>query len=491
VRETLTYDAKTMPAEELATLRVLERELRPVDLVRQVRAIVFAVRTDDVDLDDFDEHASDDAMSRIARADALAKRLGKATAAQPDVFEELLPDLVTNSCPKLWLFGQGLVEGNADPDWVWERLVAGLNGADERVRNAQVLRGFLHALHQRDPARAGVHLDQSVDDDALGVWYPALQVAIGIDDDGVARLKRSLDLGKAPAGMYQFLAYDCGGIPAAALQDLLVRIAAMPSGLEIAFDVLYMPLHAEQKQTGPVAPELTAIGVALLQQMPFANKNGREDYQVGSVVKHCLAGEDGAAVVNELCGRFRAAVAGDETYAFYHDDFIDALFEAQPVAALEGICGGDAKALAAGVQILREVANRKHPLGHVSDEELLAWCDQKPDVRYPAIAELLVISEQSESTPPRWTTTALCFLERAPDAAAVLRSFVRQFVPSSGWKGSLAAMIEVNATLLDQLDAYPVLRPSVAAEKVRVQAWIARERSEEATHDRARDERFE
>jgi hypothetical protein len=64
-------------------------------------------------------------------------------------------------------------------------------------------------------------------------------------------------------------------------------------------------------------------------------------------------------------------------------------------------------------------------------------------------------------------------------------------MPLSGWTGSRAAILESNATLLDQLDEYPTLRDAVAQEKERLQEWIKEERGRETASDRARDERFE
>ena len=86
---------------------------------------------------------------------------------------------------------------------------------------------------------------------------------------------------------------------------------------------------------------------------------------------------------------------------------------------------------------------------------------------------------------------ALRFLERAPDQVALLQQFVRQFMPSGGWNGSLAAILESNSTLLDQLDEYPTLSGAVAQEKKRLQEWIKGERVRETASDRKRDERFE
>ncbi len=82
-------------------------------------------------------------------------------------------------------------------------------------------------------------------------------------------------------------------------------------------------------------------------------------------------------------------------------------------------------------------------------------------------------------------------LERAPDPAVVLDQFILRFMPSSGWSGSLAAILESRAILLDQLEEFATLGAAVTQEKRRLLEWIAKERRSETAMDRQRDERFE
>lgn len=232
-------------------------------------------------------------------------------------------------------------------------------------------------------------------------------------------------------------------------------------------------------------------GRELLRQLRFTTKNDREDYRIGAIARDCLTGEQGGAVATALCTTLKAAVTTYKTHVSYHDDLLNGLFTAQPCAALDGLCGGGAKELDLGIRMLRDAGDRKNPLAAVPEAELLRWCDQEPRSRYPALASVITVIEKVKDNSPRWTSVALRFLERAPDQVAVLRQFVRQFMPSGGWNGSLAVILESNATLLDQLDEYPTLRDAIAQEKERLQEWIQRERVHETASDRERDERFE
>jgi hypothetical protein len=493
VRHTLEFDGKGMTPERLAQLKTIEAALRPMDVLQRVRAVVFSTRLQGVDLEDYDEYdTTGDISARMARTEVLARDLGKTVAGDEAVLQELLPELVKAE-GRLISFGQGLYDGAPDPRAMWDRLVSALAITEEGARRLQVLLGFLHAVHATNPPLAAVLLDAAVADATLGAWYPYLQVAFDIGAQDVARLKRSLVLGKAPAWVYKNLASGraTDPIPAGDLRDLVLAIAARLDGYDVAVEILHMRLHSEQEHKGPIPPALIDAGCALLQGYVFAKKYDRADYRLGAMTKSCLVGAQGAAVTIELLRKLKAAIAKHDTTAFAHDDLVVGLFTAQPTAALDGLCGGDAKELERGIRILRHIDDRKQPLAVVPEEDLLAWCEQEPQTRFPAIASVIAVFQQpNETSPPQWTAIALRFLERAPDPSAILSEFVAQFNPG-GWSGSLAAILSSNAALLDQLDAYPQLSAAIALEKERLQRWIDEQQRRENAMDRQRDERFE
>ncbi|HTM35323.1 MAG TPA: hypothetical protein VL156_01130 [Terriglobales bacterium] len=467
--------------------------LRPTDLLQKVRSVVFSTRWQGIGLDDFADHTTEDIGTRMARTEALARDLGKAVATEEKVLDELLPEVVASD-GRLWSFGQGLLDATTDAGMMWSRLVTALTATDESLRKPQALRGFLHPLRARNPALATTLLDNAVEHETLARWYPFLQVAVDIELEDVARLKRSLAFGKAPVEMYIYLAYGraTDPIPAADLRELVLTMAEMPSGHDVALEILQMRLHSDEQRKQGIAPELIDAGCELIRKLAFTKKNDREDYGLGDIARSCLKGAKGAAVTKEICRKLKSAVAKYETSAFYHGDLLHGLFGAQPTAALDGLCGGDVKELEQGIRILEDVGIRKHALAVVSDEDLVRWCDQEPQTRYPAIAQVITISQRtSDNVPPRWTSIALRFLEKAPNPGEILKQFVAQFTPSSGWSGSLAAILESNATLLDQLGAYPDLSVPVRQEKERLRQWIEDQKRRETASDRERDERFE
>ena len=145
-----------------------------------------------------------------------------------------------------------------------------------------------------------------------------------------------------------------------------------------------------------------------------------------------------------------------------------------------------------GVRIINHL--RRHSLASVPEGVLLDWCEQEAEVRYPTIACVIPISNSTDEAGPRkWTTIALRLLDKAPDRVEVLKQFIGQFHPRGGWSSSLAAILESNAKLLDQLDRYPdfAVIAFVRDEKKRLAKGIENEKQRETAFDRRRDERFE
>lgn len=490
VRQTLDVDGKVMPAELRDRLIALEAVLRPTDLEQRVRSIVFSTRGN-ADFEDYDEDGTSDIHQRIARAEAITQELGKAIAGDEPLLTTLLPEIVSGD-GRFWLFGMGLLAGAADAREMWVRLTDAITATEVKSRNPLVLRGFLHALQEEDPGLAAQLLEEAVEHATHSPYYPYLQVAIPIGEQDVARLKRSLALGRTPAQGYVYLTYGraTDPIPAADLRDLVLGIAGLEDGYDVALDVLHMRLHGDGKKD--VAPELATAGQELLRRFSFTEKNAREDYRIGEIAAAVMRGEDGRALVRELCAKLKDALGKYATHALNHDDFLDGIFRAQPLESLNALCGGDDEDLARGIRILSDVRSRKNLIGLIPEEELLQWCDEQPDIRYPAIAGITPISYRTKDTEQlRWTQFALRLLERAPDPAAVLKEFVDQFTPHGGWSGSLAATLEANEPLLDELDGTAGLAAAIAHEKKRLRAAIEQWRGFELSHDREHDERFE
>jgi hypothetical protein len=495
VRETLNFDSERFTPQIVARLSLLEKRLRPTDLVQKVRAIVLSDMQTDLDLDDFEEKSVDDPEAAMRRTEAIARSLGEAVATDAGAFDELLGELVSGR-GRLTSFGQGLLEGTLDPKATWDRLVAQLATKREGEQNVQILVGFLSALNVENPQLAETLLDDAVKNETLAALYPWLQVAMRIDAKGLDRIRRSLALGRTPIGRYEVLAW--GGAPdqisAQDLKELVLTIAAKPEGFRPALEILGMRLYSDDRRKQGHAAEIIDAGRELLRQLRFTKKTDREDHRLEAISKACLVGEEGAEVARGICRKLKDSVAKYETYSFNNGGLLQGLLGAQPAAVLDSLCSGDAAEIKQGIRILEDGSRHsKNLLDVVSEGDLLDWCDKEPNSRYAIVAAGITWSlAAEESGARRWTNIALAVLKKAPDRAAVLKEFVRRFSPMS-WSGSRATIMAANVKLLDELEGYsdPTVIEFIAREKVLLNKEIEAERRAETLADRAHDERFE
>jgi hypothetical protein len=494
IRQTLSIDGEAVHTGLHAdTLHQLEQIVRPADIVQKVRAIVLTGQGGSMEVDDGPGQPANDIGAQIARVQARARELGEAVAADAEGLRALLPGLVSTNSLLLWFFGEGLANGTDSPDCVWRQMTAAFVSTTEAERRADVLRGFLSQLRANQPALVDTLLDEALEDAALGSWYPWLQTSVSLRTGDVARLKRSLELRRAPANRYSGLAYQplSDQVAPQEISEMILTISDLPEGYDTALEILYMRLHQFQQAKEQPAPEIIATGQRLLQRFSYGHHD-RQDHRLEDIAKACLRDGDGAVVAAQLCTRLKDAIAVHQTSAIYHDDLLAGIFTAQPVVALDAFMGGTEQERARGMRIVEYASGRRPLLGMVPDDILVAWCEQDAGVRYLALAEHIVAWRRTrDNAPPEWTRLAFKFLANAPDPPAVLRRFIRGFDPMGGFVGTRASAIEDNTLLLDQLGDLPALREAIITEKDALRGQIEEIRRQETLVEREFNERFE
>jgi len=493
VRQTIHYDSAGFPLEISSRLASLESDLKPTDLVQKVRSIVLS---DEVMFCGIDStvDVGTDVNPTVKQAESMAHELGRAAAADGGALAALLPELLTRVGLQLALFGQGLAQDTEKARSIWDQLIGQLAVTPVNQQRITMLHGFLSVLNTKQPELADSLLDEAVESDTLGPWYPGLQTAVTINGTGLNRLMRSLDLRKASIRMYRPL--ESGGatnnLSGLDFNKLLLRIAAEPGGLETALDILRMRLPFEGRKKSSLA-ELVYIGCELMSKIDFAYRKTDVDvYNLGIIARSCLLGEEGASAVREMCKNLKQAVVESKTYAFYHDQLLKVLLRVQPLACLDALCGGTKSDLEIGMTIVTQAGQlRGNPFDLIPEAELLTWCDQESESRYPAIARgVTSFYPSNDAAQLSWAPIARKLLERAPDRVAVAKQLIGATAPMF-WAGS-------GSVLLDELAAYsdPALREFVASEKTRLRTAAEEQRRVQELLDQQMsqwrdDERFE
>lgn len=493
VRQTIRFDAKGSLPESAERLQALELALRPQGLIDQVRAVVLGRDLDFAGMDSEDDKNPDDVAFTMSRIAGRAEELGRIVAANGVVLGELLPALLAGQ-GHLWDFGRGVAQSAEDPLGLWSVMLRVLDCVPSSARRPEILGGFLNGLREKDSTLTHSLLDDAVESELLAPFYPWLQKQVQIDEKGVRRLLRSLELGKTPIHCYRELV---GGgtthtIPGGDFNALLRGIAARPNGWSIAVEILCMRISYAVGQSS--REELDDIGCELVRELKFERGNAIDEYRLGIVVRRCLDGEKGAATVRELCRKFKAAVANSETYAFYQKNLLSLIFGIHPLVALDSLCGGDQAEVYLGLSILEQAdLLQNSALDAVPGGDLLGWCARQPKDRFVVVASGITAFRWSDDNRRQeWTEIARRLLARAPDRVAVAKKFLSKFSPTS-WSGSRAAIIERNLRLLDDLAEYddPALNAFIAEMRPRFEITARGEADLEAWIFRNQDEGFE
>lgn len=493
-RQTMQFDVERLTSEVVSRLSALEADLKPSNLADQVRAVVLGDRCGGLDLEDMEED-EDKIKNAHERLEATAKRLGTSVATDDVVFAELLPDLLRGGS-RAWAFGRGLASAPQDHRVIWTRLVEGLECLTSEQRNVQVLRGFLVELWEQDKELAQELLDAALDQPPLLANLPLLYSAVGLDERGVERLEQALKTGRVPIWMFRNLA--CGRVTdylsGRMLKNLLLLIADQDDGFDVALEILDMRLFSDHSDKRKHELELLEAGQELLRRATFRRNNANGDRKLADIARACLTDPATSPIAAETAARLKLAVATYETYSFDNNHLLTALLEHHPMTVLDAIFAGEPDEQQLGSSVFEQLSDHQSNAADVIPcESLIAWCEQGHESRYPLAASIITFSRYSETNSPlAWSEQAKVLLSNAPDPRSVLEVFIERFHPMC-WSGSRAAIMEVNAHLLDSVESLvpASLMPFVGEAKVRLTQEAAREREWETQKDRGRDEQFE
>lgn len=489
-RETLFLRHRRSPHETDQRLVALVKLLQPTSLPDRVRAMVVAQSRYVFDLDVVNDN---DRERGRERADLLAEQLGAEVAQNDSVFVELLPEIVGRA-HRAWWFGAGLFLGSATPQTTWRSLVDALGQCDPDLRSARVLQGFLWKLNGCDKDGAQRLLDEATNEKALWPFLPDLHMTVGLDERGAERLVAAARDGKTPGSVFQHMHLGASAaISSEALRTLIFAVADQPDGLEAAFDLFESRILWNRTQKVEHEPWLLAIGRALLARTRFADDAESRDYELGDLVRICMAGSAAAESAVELARRLASAIISGETQSYRHPELQQALLRVQPLGVLEAFYLTDYGNHLAAVDLFDHIDSRSNPADVIPADILVEWCERGPDERYVWAAYFITFAGREQAGEPlMWTEQALALLSHAPDIRRVLEVFVERFTPTS-WSGSLAAIMEANVALLDRL--YPAvitdLEPFLLQTKRALLESASRQRIWEAEREKVENERFE
>jgi hypothetical protein len=511
VRETLRYDAKELPPSSIEKLKKLERMLVPSGLLEKIRASVlahghFAYDFEDADILEAESRKEPSGSEMALRAKMNAERLGELAATDIDLLMPLLPGLCSGNGGNRYQFGLGVGKHCAD-------VIVLIDGAREVIKNLERsnvdpiwLRGLINGWSSADSDAVSVFLDQALEDAVWQKWFVELQLQAGVSERGFERLMRALDPDICPTWQFSYLGHgratdDLTVTQIMALMNKL--ILRIDGGLVRAMDVLGMVVLCAKEKNDLYRTELGSALREFLTQINWStlsdDGHGQVAHDIDQIVGVAVETARNQSDLDLIVERILDIDDGD--YIRYDDLRKNALapvFKRFPRYALDMVCvqEDDGEFKKARLVTPDSLFDRGggNPFDQLPTKELIEWCDEEPEVRYPFAAEtcqLFKIAELSKH-PDSITEVAIALLNAAPAPATVIRIFVRRFFPRTWW-GSLSSALEARLPLFDQLvvQGSKDVCSEVEVEKARFEKTIAEERKRDKKTERSRDSSFE
>ncbi|MFD0846695.1 hypothetical protein [Sphingosinicella xenopeptidilytica] len=492
VRRAIQFDGKDWKPEVKRRVNAIEVQLRPSDPHNVAKAYVLGKRGSSFDILDLeaDIEGKTDYAAASDRLAQKAEALGRDFGNQNELLNQFLPEALRSDYTNhAFSFGGGLAQSSAPLTDTWHTLRKALVNVPVEERNATILGGFLHQIFKTDASLGSTILDEVLIDPDMTQHLVYLQVQAGIDSDAIERLRKAISSGCVTAhGFYVLTSGVVRSAPQVKLAMLLDELCGLENGTSVALEILHMALYCLKTDGVEVEGALLDIGHQLLLRTKYTNNSDVREHRVQQTIKECYSGPSGEQGARELCKLLKLKISAHEVSGFDIDYALFALFEVQPIIALNEFL------LSAETDEDHSIygsggLTRQSPLEKVASSVLWSWADQAPSVRYPLISRSLnVFSTKDFDDDNGLSLRFLEGLERSPDRAEFLRSNPARMHPN-GWSGHLSAILDRRRghleTLADHSD--PNVRIWVAEQISDLKRWADYERTRESE----REETFE
>ncbi|PGK21412.1 hypothetical protein CN902_27430 [Priestia megaterium] len=451
IRNTRRFDSGKMDKNTLARLNALEDLLKSTTLIEKAKLYALSNETSALDLIDALEDPEKVTTETFRKVNHITQSLGCEVALDNNVFKEMLPDILINDSNRLFYFGLGLAEGCSEPKKMWKELLKQLSFIKESDRKYRVLGGFLKGISEINNNISEEILDEAVSDELLREAYPWLQARVKINEQGIKRLKQSLNLEKTPIQQYIHLDYEKINqtINEQSFIEILQLIASKEGGVQIAVEIFENMIHSYNKSE-LLSNNFILYGQDLLLNYEFSRKNFRRDpldYELSKIVSACFIGQSAQVSAETLCNKLLNAYLSSKISSRDYGQVLKAISLNQPVAFLNIFLGNASNSEKSSY--IKQVILENSIVSKINDDFIIEWCELNPTIRYQILASV-IIPYQKNGNLLEWTPLALKIMNKVSDPIKVLKEFKSRFTPKS-WSGSLTEILKSRLSLIEDL----------------------------------------
>ncbi|QQP97960.1 hypothetical protein [Lysobacter enzymogenes] len=474
----------------------LEQALGPADLYEEVAARFHS------DRDWHWEYASevDDYDEQVRRAAERCEELGRLLAAgDRERLKGLLPSLLIEGNHEVAeALGRGLGRAHPNLGAFIDDVERHLRSANPNTVSIRFLYGVVETWAEANPGPLAVWLDRLAIDEQLAPYFPELQAHTSLDKPSVARVLRSLAVGRTPVVRYAAMAWNSLGEQTKAA-DWAAIVSAIADkgedGVRTGILLLQHLARCAHVRDGTERLVLARYMKGFLLHRPWPDlvvHLGMLENRVERILKFCVAQLPSFEELADLLPLVVGFRAEEPLYPrSTMGSFIAPILQKYPYAtltALQGLQRWSVETIGEILRAERDTALEGQGRPAISDDALFDWCAADMVGRLPLTMQI------GDLAPPQTNSPSLFqrLFEISNDKASFFALFRERGLEGDG-RGELAylkrCMLVLNQLqVVDDVDGQMAKEAALDALRERLSFWDHFDR-EGVT--RARPETFE
>ncbi|MFC4633474.1 hypothetical protein ACFO3O_06125 [Dokdonia ponticola] len=457
LKSILVYNSKKLKKEFVEEVRCLEEKIRPRSLEEKIRMYTLNDQHRVFDIDK--EYSSSESWSETnKRISNYTINLGALLSLNQNLFEKLLPDLVTNRNRRLRFLGQGLFLTSRNKYNTWKTINTTLSKVSKDRIDIEFIIGYLEKCAELSPKIHDVFIDRFIKTKSpLMKWFPILQATKKLDKDAKVRMIKSLNSNLVDIDNYYVISQkSCSNeMSNKDVIFLLNVILKKDKGYLTSLDILES-IGSQKKRfsksvIGIVFKTLHAfdfnkyhfpyINRTLNEVACFALSSNTDDYDYDVAL---------------LCKNIITALEHNFNYDHPFKETLIKLAEKKPFIFLDTAFGNNDLDINYYISSLfrDEFLRGENPIDSINIKSLVRWSRVNPMERYLILSKNINLIESSQGQNIfNWKRFVFYMLDdiKKEDKLKEILNNMSSFTRPRSWSGSRAVALQTRVSLYTTL----------------------------------------
>ncbi len=400
-----------------------------------------------------DYYLEDSPEERKEREEQLNKKCfecGVELAKNEEVLFSLMEEIICSDNYMLHMLLKGVLSGYNNNKKFWSLyydIYKKVSSCDKKLNDTKAILSY---FANNDLDYFNELMDNLVSDEIFGKNFPWLQT-VYVDNDSLKRLHEALDVGIAPMWQYKSFAYGRNheNISDDDLADLIEHMTSKDEGVDAGIEILSMRFHGSTTSDYSSSLIKMAYKVLGLHNYNKDDSSGSKDYNLETILKTCINNLYDKTYAEVICKALSKGIKTSRV-SDYHK-FLQLLSASYPTQFLEVIFDDDFIDNYNSWSWDFSYSHKENYsiIDNIPSEEIIKWCDENPEKRYPFITKviyLLTAYEDSLIIKP----IIYDLINNTPILEAFLSELGNSIEPQM-WSGSRADVIEKRLVLFIEL----------------------------------------